>query len=146
MLTHEDYSLIWRLMQNAPVELELSLSNSFSQAPVLAYNTVAEIRGSDNPDELVIVCAHLDSWDLGSGATDDGTGVAEVLEALRAIKAVGLRPKRTIRMVLFTGEEQGEAGSREYVKQHQSELDTISAVLADDSGTGRLSTIRLNQN
>jgi carboxypeptidase Q len=146
MLTHEDYALIWRLMQHAPVELELSLTNSFSEGPVLAYNTVAQIRGSENPDELVIICAHLDSWDLGSGATDDGTGVAAVLEALRAIKAVGLRPRRTIRMVLFTGEEQGQVGSREYVKQHQSELDKISAVLADDSGTGRVSTIRLNQN
>ena len=65
---------------------------------------------------------------------------------MRAIKALGLQPKRTIRMVLFTGEEQGQVGSREYVKQHESELGKISAVLADDSGAGRLSTIRLNQN
>jgi carboxypeptidase Q len=146
MLTHEDYSLIWRLLQKGPVEVELSLSNSFSQGPVEAYNTVAEIRGSQKPDEVVIICAHLDSWDLATGATDDGTGVAAVLEALRAIKALGLRPKRTIRLVLFTGEEQGQVGSREYVKKHQSELGKISAVLTDDSGTGRLSTIRLNQN
>ena len=146
MLTHEGYSLIWRLLQQGPVEVELSLSNSFSREPVDAYNTVAELRGSEKPDEVVIICAHLDSWDLGTGTTDDGTGVVAVLEAMRAIKALGLQPKRTIRMVLFTGEEQGQVGSREYVKQHESELGKISAVLADDSGAGRLSTIRLNQN
>jgi len=146
ILTHEDYSLIWRLLQKETVEVEASLSNSFSQGPVEAYNTVAEIRGSEKPDEVIIICAHLDSWDLGSGSTDDGTGVVSVLEAVRAIKAVGLRPKRTIRVVLFTGEEQGQLGSREYVKQHKAELAKISAVLADDTGTGKLSTIRLNQN
>lgn len=146
MLTHEDYSLIWRLLKKGPVEVELAISNSFSAAPVDAYNTVAEIRGSEKPEEVVILCAHLDSWDVGSGTTDDGAGVVTVFEAMRAIKALGLRPKRTIRMVLFTGEEQGQIGSREYVKRHQSELRKISAVLADDSGAGRLSTIRLNQN
>src|SRR5438552_12834892 len=65
MLTHEGYSLIWRLLQQGPVEVELSLSNSFSREPVDAYNTVAELRGSEKPDEVVIICAHLDSWDLG---------------------------------------------------------------------------------
>ncbi len=95
---------------------------------------------------MVILCAHLDSWDLASGSTDDGTGVVAVLEAGRAIKTLGMRPRRTIRIVLFTGEEQGEIGSREYVKQHQAEWDKISAVLADDTGTARILTIRLHQN
>jgi carboxypeptidase Q len=146
MLTHEDYGLIWRLLQKGPVEIEVALSNSFSEGPVEVDNMVAEIRGVDRPEEVVVICAHLDSWDLGSGSTDDGTGVAAVLEAARAIKVLGLRPRRTIRLVLFTGEEQGEMGSREYVKQHQAELNKISAVLTDDTSTARILTIRLNQN
>jgi len=146
MLTHEDYSLIWRLSQKGEVEIQIALTNSFSNGPVEVHNVVAEIRGAEKPDEVVILCAHLDSWDLGSGSTDDGTGVVSVLEAMRAIKAVGLRPKRTIRLVLFTGEEQGEVGSREYVKQHRDEWPRISAVLADDTGTFRILTLRLHQN
>ena len=146
LLTHEDYGLVWRMLQKGPVEVEISLSNAFGESPVESYNTVAEIAGSERPDEVVIICAHLDSWDLASGSTDDGTGVASVMEAGRAIKALGLQPKRTIRIVLFSGEEQGLVGSREYVRRHEAELGKISAVLADDTGTGRLSTVRLNQN
>jgi carboxypeptidase Q len=146
ILTHEDYSLIWRLLQKGPVEIEIAVSNSFSETPVEVHNVVAEIRGAQNPQEVVILCAHLDSWDLASGSTDDGTGVVAVLEAARAMKALGLRPRRTIRIVFFTGEEQGEVGSQEYVKQHQSELGKISAVLADDTGTTKILTLRLHQN
>jgi hypothetical protein len=146
MLTHEDYSLVWRLLQKGDVEIQIALANSFSEAPVEVHNVVAEIRGTDKPDEVVILCAHLDSWDLGSGSTDDGTGVVSVLEAMRAIKALGLRPRRTLRLVLFTGEEQGEIGSREYVKHHKDEWPRISAVLADDTGTSRILTLRLHQN
>jgi carboxypeptidase Q len=146
MLTHEDYSLVWRLLQKGDVEIQIALTNSFSDAPVEVHNVVAEIRGTEKPDEVVIISAHLDSWDLGSGSTDDGTGVVSVLEAMRAIKALGLRPRRTIRVVLFTGEEQGEVGSREYVRQHREEWPRISAVLADDTGTARILTLRLHQN
>jgi carboxypeptidase Q len=146
MLTHEDYSLLWRLVQKGTVKIEINLSNSFSDAPVEVHNVVGEIRGGEKPDEVVILCAHLDSWDLASGSTDDGTGVVAVLEAMRAIQAAGSRPKRTIRFVLFTGEEQGEVGSREYVKQHRDEWPRISAVLADDTGTSRILTLRLHQN
>jgi len=95
MLTHEDYSLIWPLLQKGEVEIQIALTNSFSDAPVEVHNVVAEIRGAEKPDEVVILCAHLDSWDLGSGSTDDGTGVVSVLEAMRAIKAVGLDDHRT---------------------------------------------------
>jgi len=146
LITHEDYSLLWRLLKKGSVEIELALSNSFSESPVEVHNVVAEIRGVQKPDEVVILCAHLDSWDLASGSTDDGTGVASVLEAARAITALKLQPRRTIRIVLFTGEEQGEVGSREYVKQHQAEWGKISAVLADDTGTSRILTLRLHQN
>src|SRR5205807_1478625 len=94
MLAHEDYALIYRLLKRGPVEIELDISNSFSDGPVEVHNTVAEIRGAERPDEVVILSAHLDSWDLASGSTDDGTGVVTVIEAARAIRALSLRPKR----------------------------------------------------
>ncbi|HET7041152.1 MAG TPA: M20/M25/M40 family metallo-hydrolase, partial [Gemmatimonadales bacterium] len=86
----------------------------------------------------VILGAHLDSWDLGTGATDNGTGVAGVMEALRAIEAAGLEPRRTIRVVLFSGEEQGHFGSKAYVEAHRAELPRVQAVLVFDLGTGKV--------
>lgn len=91
-LTHEDYSLIWRLLQKGPVNLQMSITNTFSDAPREVPNVVAEIAGAVHPEEIVIICAHLDSWDLGTGATDDGAGVVAVLEAARALQALHLRP------------------------------------------------------
>src|SRR5260370_31702923 len=111
--------MIYRRLKKGPVEMEIEISNSLSKKPVEVYNTVAESRGSEKPDEVVIIGAHLDSWDLGSGATDNGTGSMAVLEAARALQKLGVKPKRTIRFVLFTGEEQGLNGSKAYVKAHQ---------------------------
>jgi len=147
-LSPESYDLLWRLRQDDQrVELELTVSNGgFSEGEVEVYNTVAEIRGSEKPDEVVILGAHIDSWDLGSGATDNGTGVTVVLEAARALQKLNLKPKRTIRFVLFSGEEQGLHGSRAYVEAHKEEMEKISAVLIHDSGTGRVETISLNGN
>jgi Zn-dependent M28 family amino/carboxypeptidase len=113
---------------------------------VQVYNTVAEIRGTEKPDEVVIIGGHLDSWDLGTGATDNGTGSMAVLEAARALQKIGVKPKRTIRFVLFTGEEQGLNGSKAYVAAHKVELPKISGMLVDDSGTGRVLTIGLMGN
>lgn len=144
-LTHEDFLLIWRLMQKGPVNLEIAISNTFSEAPREVPNVVAEIPGAVHPDEVVIICAHLDSWDLGTGATDDGAGVVAVLEAARALQALHLRPNRTIRIVLFTGEEQGGLGSQAYVKAHAAELNKISAVLEDDTAASTIDTLRINQ-
>jgi len=144
-LTHEDFSLIWRLLQKGPVNLEMAISNTFSESPREVPNIVAEIPGAIHPDEVIIICAHLDSWDLGTGATDDGAGVVAVLEAARALQALHLRPDRTIRLILFTGEEQGDQGSRAYVKSHASELSKISGVLEDDTAASRIDTLRLNQ-
>jgi len=142
--TREDYTLLYRLLERkATVEMELDLENALSPGAVDAYNTVAELRGSEKPDEVVILGAHLDSWDLGTGATDNGTGSMAVLEAARALKATGSAPKRTIRFVLFSGEEQGLVGSREYVKAHRAELDKVSGVLVHDTGTGRVKSIGL---
>ncbi len=101
-------------------------------------NVVGEIRGYEKPDEVVILGAHLDSWELGTGALDNGCNAALVIEAARAIKATGLLPRRTIRFVLFSGEEQGTIGSFEYVKAHRAELDKVRAVIVFDSGIGRV--------
>ncbi len=142
-LTTESYGLIWRLMQRGPVEIELDLKNSTTDGEVEVYNTVAELKGTEKPEEVVLIGGHLDSWDLGTGATDNGTGTMAVLEAARALKAVGVKPKRTIRFVLFSGEEEGLHGSKQYVKAHEGEMDKISAVLVHDMGTGKVTSIGL---
>jgi Zn-dependent M28 family amino/carboxypeptidase len=147
ILAREDYALLWRMMDaGGPVEVELNLQASFSEKPVEVYNTVAEIRGTEKPEEVVILGAHLDSWDLGTGATDNGTGSMAVLEAARALEKLGAKPKRTIRFVLFTGEEQGLNGSRAYVEAHKAELPEISGVLVHDTGTGKVLTVGLMGN
>jgi carboxypeptidase Q len=106
--------------------------------PIEQQNVVGEIRGYEKPDEIVILGAHLDSWELGTGALDNGCNAALVIEAARAIKATGLLPRRTIRFVLFSGEEQGTIGSYEYVKAHRAELDKIRAMITFDAGIGRV--------
>lgn len=142
----ENYRLIWRLMQRGPVQLEIELNNSFSDKPVEVYNTVAEIRGTEKPDEIILLGAHLDSWDLGQGTTDNGTGSMVVLEVARAMQKLDLKPKRTIRFVLFSGEEQGLVGSRKYVEAHKDELAKFSAILVHDTGTGRVQAIGMHGN
>jgi carboxypeptidase Q len=146
LLTHEDYSLLWRLLRHGEVRMQLAITNSFSSAPVETSNTVGEIRGSEKPDEVVMLAAHIDSWDLASGSTDNGTGVAVVLEAARALAKITPPPKRTIRFVLFSSEEEGEAGSYLYVKQHKEELPRISGILVDDTGTGPIVTVGTHEN
>jgi carboxypeptidase Q len=142
-LTTESYGLIWRLLKRGPVEIELALKNTFSDGEVEVHNTVAELPGGEKANEVVILGGHIDSWDLGTGATDDGTGIMAVLEAARALKAVGAKPKRTIRFVLFSGEEEGLHGSRAYAKAHEKEMGKISGVLVHDMGTGRVKSIGL---
>jgi Zn-dependent M28 family amino/carboxypeptidase len=144
--SRERYEQLWRLREQGPVEAEVNIEGAFSGKPVQVYNTVAEIRGTEKPDEVVIIGGHLDSWDLGTGATDNGTGSMAVLAAARALQKVGVKPQRTIRFVLFTGEEQGLNGSRAYVKTHKDELPKISAVLVHDSGTGKVLTVGLMAN
>jgi len=142
-LAHEDYDLIWRLQQSGPVTVKANLQNGFSAKPAPASITVAEIKGSELPDERVIVGAHLDSWDLGQGALDNGTGAMAVLEAARTLQALGWKPRRTITFVLFTGEEQGGVGADTFVKNHAAELAKVDAVLIHDTGTGRVFSIAL---
>jgi hypothetical protein len=140
-VAHEHYALLHRLASRpapAKTRVEIEIKNTFIPGPVVVYNTVGEIRGSEKPDEYVVLCAHLDSWDLAQGTTDNGTGSSVVLEAARLLSRSGLIPKRTIRFILFTGEEQGLVGSREYVKQHKDELARVSMCLAHDTGTGKV--------
>ena len=139
VVAHEDYAHFARLLEHGVTpRFEASVTNTLGTSPVDQYNTVAEIRGSEKPGEVVILGAHLDSWDLGTGVTDNGTGSMVVLEAARAIMASGLKPKRTIRFILFGAEEEGLLGSRAYAAAHAAEADRIQAVLVLDNGTGRI--------
>jgi len=129
----EDSLLIRRLLQAGPVSISFSFANKIRQ-DVKIPNVIAEIRGSEAPDEVVIVAAHLDSWQPGTGAQDNGTGVASVLETARAIQALHRPPRRTIRFALFGGEEQASLGSTAYARQHIGEVPKIDAVVVTDTG------------
>ena len=119
------------------VRVRLTMANKIGE-PVEQQNVVGEIRGYEKPDEIVVLGAHLDSWELGTGAQDNGCNAALVIEAARAIKASGLLPRRTIRFILFSGEEEGLFGSWEYVKAHRAELDKYRGVVIFDAGVGRV--------
>jgi carboxypeptidase Q len=137
VIPHEDYTLFDRLIaMGVTPRLEGWIENTIGRTPVQQWNTVAELRGSGRTGQVVILGAHLDSWDLGTGVTDNGAGSMVVLEAARVLARSGLRPKRTIRFILFSGEEEGLLGSRAYAAAHAAEADSIQAVLVIDNGTG----------
>ncbi len=119
------------------VRVRMTMPNHVG-GPIEQENVVAEIRGREKADEIVVVGAHLDSWDLGTGALDNGCNAALVIEAARAIHATGLRQRRTIRFVLFSGEEQGTLGSWAYVRAHRVEMDRTIAAVIFDEGIGRV--------
>jgi hypothetical protein len=119
VMAAEHYNEILRLLDHdQPVELEIDVAARFHEDDSQAYNTVAEIPGTDRRDEIVMAGAHLDSWHTGTGATDNAAGSAVVMEAARILKALGVKPRRTIRFALWSGEEEGLLGSHAYVKQH----------------------------
>jgi carboxypeptidase Q len=119
VLSNEQYGRIVRLLERKePVELELNVQTRFYDEDLNAYNTIAELPGGDKKNEVVMLGAHLDSWHSGTGATDNAAGVAATMEALRILKSLGVTPRRTIRIALWTGEEQGLLGSHAYVAQH----------------------------
>jgi carboxypeptidase Q len=119
VMTAEHYNELVRLLDHdQSVELEINVAARFHDEDPKAYNTVAEIPGTDKRDEVVIAGAHLDSWHAGTGATDNAAGSAVVMEAARILKALGVKPRRTIRFALWSGEEQGYFGSNAYVRQH----------------------------
>jgi hypothetical protein len=148
-VAHEHYALLYRLATRkpaAPTRIEIEIENKMTPGPIVVYNTVGEIRGKEKPDEVVILGAHLDSWDLGQGTTDNGTGSCVVLEAARVLSKLakeGIQPRRTIRFILFTGEEEGLKGSQAYVKAHKDELAKISLCLVHDTGPGKVTGIML---
>lgn len=147
VVAHDHYAMLYRLATRpapARTRLELEVTNTFIPGPITVYNTVGEIRGSEKPDEYVVVGAHLDSWDLAQGTTDNGTGSCVVLEAARALVKSGIQPRRTIRFCLFSGEEQGLHGSRAYTQAHKDEMPRTSACLVHDTGTGRVIGVSLS--
>ncbi len=143
-MSHDHYALLWRLASRpAPsrTRVGVEINNTFVPGPITVYNTVGELTGSEKPNEFVVVGAHLDSWDLGQGTTDNGTGTCVVLETARIIAKSGVRPKRTIRFCLFTGEEQGLYGSKEFVKAHKDDMARTSLAIIHDTGTGRVTAL-----
>lgn len=147
VIGNQAYAELHRLLaEGHKPRIEVTMTNTFGRDTLVQWNTVAEIRGSANPEEIVLLGAHLDSWDLGTGATDNAAGSIAVLEAARiigALKAKGIRPRRTIRFVLFSGEEQGLYGSQYYVLRHGAELARHQAMLVLDNGTGRIVALPL---
>ena len=146
VMRNEDYGRIWRLMGDGhQVVLEFNIVNRVYPEGRTTYNAIAEIPGTDKADEVVMLGGHLDSWHAATGATDNAIGCAIMMEAARILKALGLQPRRTIRVALWSGEEQGLLGSREYVKQHFGSFENpkpayekFNGYFNIDSGTGRL--------
>src|SRR5271165_7325676 len=140
LLAREDAERIARLLAHGKkVQMAISMPNKIGPT-ITTSNVVAELKGSELPNEIVILGAHLDSWELGTGALDNGCNAALVIDSLRAIKAAGVRPRRTIRFILFSGEEEGLLGSRAYVEAHRNELDNVVAELVLDEGTGAITS------
>src|SRR6266849_550490 len=143
-MTAEDQGQLERYVESGKkVRVRCNVQNTFTNGPVEAANVVGEIRGRENAEQVLVVGAHLDSWDLSEGATDNGTGSSSVLGAAEAIVRSGMKPRRTIRFVLFTGEEQGLDGSFAYVKQHQSEMANHLGDLVLDLGQGPVKAFQL---
>ena len=145
VLRNEDYGRISRILGNGtPVKLEIEIVNKTFPGGV-SYNAVAEIPGTDKADEVVMLGGHLDSWHAATGATDNAIGCAVMMEAARILQAIGVKPRRTIRVALWGGEEQGLLGSKAYVAQHfgtaenpKPEFAKFNGYLNVDSGTGRI--------
>ncbi len=137
VIAAEHYNRIIRMIQaGEKVKMEVNLAVEYQDQDLNGYNTVAEIPGSDPTlkDEIVMLGGHMDSWHSGTGATDNGAGVAVAMEAVRIIQALGLKPKRTIRIALWTGEEQGLLGSRAYVAQHLGKMETPATAATNGDG------------
>ncbi len=156
LVASEHYNRLMRLLDGKiPVQLELNVQNRFIDDTLDSFNIIAELPGSDRADEVVMLGAHFDSWHAGTGATDNAAGSAVMMEALRILKASGLRLRRTVRLALWTGEEQGLLGSREYVKQQFGDPETmalrpgharLSAYFNMDNGTGAIRGVYLQGN
>lgn len=146
VMRNEDYGRIWRILNDkTPVVLEFDIQNSIYPEGKTAYNTIGEIEGSDKADEVIMLGGHLDAWHSATGATDNGIGCATMMEAARILKAIGVKPRRTIRVALWSGEEQGLLGSQAYVEKHFGTAENpkpayykFGGYFNVDSGTGRV--------
>lgn len=145
IVRHEDYGRVVRLLADGPVELEVETRNHTHADGATAYNVIADIPGSDRAAEVIMLGGHLDSWHAATGATDNAIGVSVMMEAARVLQAVGVRPRRTIRVALWSGEEQGLLGSQAYVRAHfgtaeapKPEFASFGGYFNIDSGTGRV--------
>jgi hypothetical protein len=146
VLRNEDFGRITRILgDGSAVELEFNIENRLYPEGKTSYNTIAEIPGTDKKDEVIMLGGHLDSWHSATGATDNAIGCAVMMEAARILKSLGVKPRRTIRVALWSGEEEGLLGSQAYVKQHfgtfeepKPEFAKLNAYFNVDSGTGRV--------
>ena len=146
VMRNEDYGRIWRILNDkTDVMLEFEILNRVYPEGKTSYNTIAEIPGSDKRDEVIMLGGHLDSWHAATGATDNAIGCAVMMEAARILKALGIQPRRTIRVALWSGEEQGLLGSQAYVKEHfgsfenpKADYEKFGGYFNVDSGTGRI--------
>jgi len=158
VIAFEDYMTIQRLvMSGVPVQLETEVKTNFTTTDEKAYNVIGEIKGTDKKlkDEVVMLGGHLDSWQSATGATDNAAGCAVMLEAVRILKSLGVKPRRTIRIALWSGEEEGLLGSRNYVRNHLSDTATrkpnaegqkVSVYFNLDNGTGKIRGVYLQGN
>jgi carboxypeptidase Q len=154
----ENYGRIYRMLEKKlTVTMQLDIENKFYDEDLNSFNIIGEIPGSDKAkaDEVVMLGAHFDSWQAGTGATDNGAGSAVMLEAMRILKTTGLKMRRTVRIGLWTGEEQGLLGSRAYVKQHFADTEVmkptpehakLDAYYNIDNGTGKIRGVYLQGN
>jgi Iap family predicted aminopeptidase len=134
-LSVEDAALLGRLAARGSVTVHLVLEDG-ARPDAASFNVVAELRGRLQPEEIVVIGAHIDSWDVGEGAQDDGAGVAIVMESLATLRRLGLVPRRTIRAVLYTSEEEGAQGGKTYAEAHAKELPHHVAAFETDVGAG----------
>jgi carboxypeptidase Q len=144
-VTAEDADLISNLVQQGPVKMKLVLTPQ-TLPDVESANVIADIKGSEHPEQIVIVSGHLDSWDLGTGAIDDGAGVAVSMEAANLIQKLHLKPKRTIRIIAWMNEENGEAGSKQYAKDQEKQIPHHFAAMETDNGAGHPIGVNIKAN
>ncbi len=137
----EDYGTLYRLVESGDNPIISIRTDSKDLGTVPTYNTIAEIKGTEKPDEYVMLSAHFDSWDAGQGATDNGTGTLTMMEAMRILKLVYPNPKRTILVGHWGSEEQGLNGSRAFVEDHPEVVNKLQALFNQDNGTGRIVNI-----
>jgi hypothetical protein len=143
VVAHDNAERLLRLMAGGAVRVRLNLDNETGPMAT-ARNVVGEIRGSDKAGEIVVIGAHLDSWDMGTGALDNGVNAVTVIDLARQIKALGMQPRRTIRFIDFTGEENGMIGSRAYAEGHRAEMPRHAAMITMDIGSGKTTGFFLN--